>query len=177
METLHRFVGLRRDAKPRAIQYSSIKYRSSANTGVDVSRSRARKEAGTGRCTEAQQRLGELILTQEDFKEQKKGNPTDDSRHLEAAYDALGLAPRAGVRADGASSACREYPVCIPAGTPVYQPAQPDDDSEPYATAALQASASAARRRAAALSALRHGGSGSGGGGEGREQYEAVWEG
>jgi len=90
--------------------------------------------------------------------------------------DALGLAPRAGVRADGASSACRGYPVCIPAGTPVYQPAQPNDDSEPYATAALQAAASAARRRAAALSALRHGGSGSGGGGEGREQYKAVWE-
>ena len=124
METIHRFVGLRRDAKPRAIQYSSIKYRSSAI------------------------------------------HPDD----------ALGLAPRAGVRSDGASSACREYPVCIPAGTPVYQPAQPNDDSEPYATAALQAAASAARRRAAALSALRHGGSGSGGGGEGREQYEAVWE-
>ena len=85
METIHRFVGLRRDAKPRAIQHSSIKYRSSANTGVDVSLSRALKEAGTRRCTEAQQRLGEPILTQEDFKEQKKGNPTDDSRHLEAA--------------------------------------------------------------------------------------------
>lgn len=91
---------------------------------------------------------------------------------------ALGLAPSAGVWSDGSSpalTACREYPVCIPAGTPVYQPPQPDDGSEPYATAASQAAASAARRRAAALSALRHSGSGSGGGGEGREQYEAVW--
>ena len=84
METIHRFVGLRRDAKPpRASQYWSIKYVSSANTGADVSLSRALTEAGTGRCSEAQQRLGEL--TQEDFKEQRKCNSTDDSRHLEAA--------------------------------------------------------------------------------------------
>ena len=89
--------------------------------------------------------------------------------------DALGLAPSAGGRSDGSSSACREYPVCIPAGAPVYQPAQPDDGSEPYATAALQAAASAARRRAAALSALRHGGSGSGGGGEGRDLRDALY--
>ena len=94
METIHRFVGLRRDAKPRAIQHSSIKYRSSANTGVDVSLSRALKEAGTRRCTEAQQRLGELILTQEDFKEQKKGNRRQPT-------------PRGGVPEMGAGSGGR----------------------------------------------------------------------